>query len=121
SSDVCSSDLYRVAEERLLGAVETVFADYREEIERQRRQMERTMSSTPINELCPKSRLRLTQAGLEAVIGFPVDLQRAAEIDDRVTREVLKAIDREPKLKLVGSGTPSIRLSTELTPANVSG
>jgi len=112
---------YRVAEERLLGAVETVFADYREEIERQRRQMERTLSSTPINELCPKSRLRLTQAGLEAVIGFPVDLQRAAEIDDRVTREVLKAIDREPKLKLVGSGTPSIRLSTELTPANVSG
>jgi small-conductance mechanosensitive channel len=111
---------YRVVEERLLGAVETVFADYREEIERQRRQMERTLSSTPINELCPKSRLRLTQAGLEAVIGFPVDLQHAAEIDDRVTREVLKAIDREPKLKLVGSGTPSIRLSSELTPADVS-
>ena len=112
---------YRVVEERLLGAVETVFADYREEIERQRRQMERTLSGTPINELCPKSRLRLTQAGLEAVIGFPVDLQHAADIDDRVTREVLKAIDREPKLKLVGSGTPSIRLSTALTPANVSG
>ena len=112
---------YRVVEERLLGAVETVFADYREEIERQRRQMERTLSSTPINELCPKSRLRLTQVGLEAVIGFPVDLLHAAEIDDRVTREVLKAIDREPKLKLVGSGTPSIRLSSELTPADVSG
>ncbi|PYX82098.1 MAG: hypothetical protein DMG70_16455 [Acidobacteria bacterium] len=110
---------YRAVEERLLGAVETVFADYREEIERQRRQMERTLSSTPINELCPKSRLRLTQAGLEAVIGFPVDLQRAAEIDDRVTREVLKAIEREPRLKLVGTGTPSIRLRTDLTPENV--
>jgi small-conductance mechanosensitive channel len=112
---------YRVVEERLLGAVETVFADYREEIERQRRQMERTVTSTPINELCPNSRLRLTQAGLEAVIGFPVDLQRAAEIDDRVTREVLKAIDREPKLKLMGTGTRSIRLSTELTSAPVNG
>ncbi|HYL16857.1 MAG TPA: mechanosensitive ion channel domain-containing protein [Terriglobales bacterium] len=109
---------YQVAEERLLGVVEAVFADYREEMERQRRQMERTLAGTPVSELRPRSRLRLTQVGLEAVIGFPVDLQRAAEIDDRVTRELLKAIDREPKLKLAGSGTPSIRLRTDLTPSN---
>jgi small-conductance mechanosensitive channel len=109
---------YQIVEERLLGVVEAVFADYREEMERQRRQMERTLAGTPVSELRPRSRLRFTQAGLEAVIGFPVDLQHAAEIDDRVTRELLKAIDREPKLKLVGSGTPSIRLRTDLTPSS---
>jgi small-conductance mechanosensitive channel len=108
---------YQVVEERLLGAVQAVFEDYREEMERQRRQMERALNSIAGNELRPRSRLRLTQSGLEAVIRFPVDLQNAPEIDDRVTRELLKAIDREPKLKLVGSGTPSIRLRTDLSSA----
>ena len=106
---------YHVVEERLLGVVEAVFEDYREEMERQRRHMESTLSSMPVSELRPRSRLRLTQSGLEAVIRFPVNLQNATEIDDRVTRELLKAIDREPKLKLVGSGTPSIRLRTDLS------
>jgi small-conductance mechanosensitive channel len=106
---------YGSVEERLLGAVKAVFADYREEMDRQRQEMERTFSSVPMNGLQPKSWLRLTQAGLEAVIRFPVDLKHATEIDDRVTRELLKAIDREPKLKLVGSGTPGIRLRTDLS------
>ena len=86
----------------------------REDMERQRKQMERTLSYTQTNALRPRSRLRITSSGLEAVIRFPVTLQNAAEIDDRVTRELLKAIDREPKLKLVGS---SLRLNTEVVAA----
>jgi len=56
-------------------------------------------------------RLRLTLSGLEALIQFPVDLRHAGEIDERVTRELLKAIDQEPKLKLAGSA-PAISLRT---------
>ena len=108
---------YTVVEQRLMEVVEAVFADYRENMEQQRRYMERIMATTSVNDLRPRSRLRLTQAGLEAVIRFPVDLSNSAEIDDKVTRELLKAIDREPRLKLVGSGTPSIRLRTDLTPS----
>ena len=111
---------YHVVEQRLLGVVEAVFADYHEDIEWQRRQLERTLSYTQPTELRPTSRLRFTQAGLEAVIRFPVTLQNAAEVDDRVTRELLKAIEREPRLKLVGSGTPSIRLNTDVVSSNVS-
>jgi len=48
-----------------------------------------------------------------------VTLQNAAEIDDRVTRELLQAINREPKLKLVGSGTPSIRLDRDVSASSV--
>lgn len=110
---------YHAVEERLLDAVQKVFADYRDEMERQRRAMERTLSAATINELLPRSWLRLTSLGLEAVIRFPVDLEHATEIDDRVTRELLKEIDRDPKLKLVGSGTPMIRLRTDLTTAEV--
>jgi small-conductance mechanosensitive channel len=105
---------YRTVEKRLLSVVEAVFEDYREDMERQRKQMERTLSYTQTNALRPKSRLRITSAGLEAVIRFPVTLQNATEIDDRVTRELLKAIDQEPKLKLVGS---SLRLNTEVVNA----
>ena len=111
---------YRVVEQRLLAVVEAVFADYQEDIETQRRQLERTLSYNQPTALRPTSRLRFTQAGLEAVIRFPVTLQNAAEVDDRVTRELLKAIEREPKLKLVGSGTPSIRLNTDVASSSVS-
>jgi small-conductance mechanosensitive channel len=105
---------YGLVEKKLLKAVEDVFADYREDMERQRRMMERTLNTAPIHPLRPTSRLRLTPAGLDAVIRFPVSLQNAAEVDDRVVRELLQAIEKEPKLKLVGSGN-SIRLRTDIT------
>jgi hypothetical protein len=50
---------------------------------------------------------------LDVAIKFPVSLQNATEIDDRVTRELLEAINREPSLKLADSSAPVIRLSTE--------
>lgn len=109
---------YNFVEKRLLQAVEAVFANYRDDMEIQRRNMERMLSSAPVGQLRPHSRLRITQSGLlEVVISYPVSLQRAAEIDDRVTRELIKEIDREPKLRLASSSTPSISIRTDLTPA----
>ncbi len=99
---------YRSVEERLVGAVETVFAEYREGMERQRQHMERALSSVSVSSLRPQSRLRLTQTGLEVVIRYPLELEKAAELEDRITRALLDAIEREPKLKLVGSSTPNL-------------
>ncbi len=106
---------YTQAEERLRTTVEAVFADYREEMEQQNRQMQRTLAAVPMGALKPKSRLRLTQSSLEVVIRYPVNLQHAAEIDDRVTRELLRIAEIDPKLKLAGSGTPNLRLRTDLS------
>jgi hypothetical protein len=103
----------RAATERLARAVEAVFADYREDMERQHREIERTLSGGQVEGLRPKIRLHLADAGLEAVIRFPVDLHDAAEIDDRLTRELLEAIDQEPKLKLVGPATAGLKLKTD--------
>lgn len=100
---------YRQVEERLMGAVEKVFAGYREHMEKQRRHVEKTLASVTVESLAPQHRLRLTQTGLEVVIRYPVELENAARIDDRVARELLDAIEREPKLKLVGTGTPNIQ------------
>jgi len=97
-----------IAESRLLGAVETVYAEYKDRIEQEYRQMQTQLN---VRAVAPKpvSRLRLAQSGLEVVIRYPVELDNAAEIDDRITRELLNALGQEPKLRLVGSGTPNIQ------------
>lgn len=107
---------FKTVRERLLHAVDSVLADYHDELERQNRALERNLISPPPDALRPKVRLRLTPGGLEATILFPVDLGHAGEIDERVTRELMNAVDQEPKLTLAGSA-PSINLRSDLPAA----
>ncbi len=111
---VASDSDYRLAEERLRGVVAGIFSEYRDEMERQYRHMERTLTTAPAGALQPTSRLHLGTSGLEVVIRYPVDLMHASEIDDRVTRELLAVIERELGLKPGGSGKPPIRLKTDI-------
>jgi hypothetical protein len=37
------------------------------------------------------------------VIRYPVELSTAADIDDRITRALVESIEREPRLRLLGS------------------
>jgi small-conductance mechanosensitive channel len=97
------SSEYRRIEEQIMAAVKRVCDNYRENMARQRRMMQRALSPMPIRELEPESRLRLTQSGAELVIRYPVEMENAGETDDCITREVLGATECEPKLKLVGS------------------
>jgi len=99
---------FGLAETRLLGAVEKVFKDYKDRIEREYQQMQTQLNIRTVPPK-PVSQLRLTQGGLEVVIRYPVELDNAAEIDDRITRELLAALAQEPRLRLVGSGTPNIQ------------
>jgi small-conductance mechanosensitive channel len=94
---------YRQVEQRMLDAVNKVLSEYHEKMETQRRNMERALYSVRSSSFDPESRLRLTQSGLEVVIRYPVELGNAAEIDDRITRELLETIGREPRLRLVGT------------------
>jgi hypothetical protein len=94
---------YRHIEERMLNAVNKVYGAYRERMEIQRRTMERSLRSMNVSSLAPESRVRLTASGLEVVIRYPVELNSATEIDDRITRELLEAIGHEPQLRLLGA------------------
>lgn len=94
---------YRAAEKRLLEAVNHVYDDYREKMELQRRSMERALNTAGIREFAPESHLHITGSGLEVVIRYPVELSTAADIDDRVTRALIENIEREPRLRLLGS------------------
>ena len=109
---------YRMAQERIATAVDTALKDHREEMELQMRHMERTLNSISAIELRPRTHLHITAAGIEVTVRYPVGLQNAADIDDRVMREIYAAIDQEPKLKLIGSGIPPMRADTSTpTPA----
>lgn len=106
---------YRTAEERLLGAVVGVYEKYRERMERQHRIMQENLS-LEVALPRPHSRLHLTQSGIEVVIRFPTEMERSAETDDAVTRALLQAIEHSPRLKLVGSGTPTIQAASDAAP-----
>ncbi len=104
---------YREIETRLLNAVESVFKEYKDALEQQRLRMQHSLSVVSDISLHPQSHFHLTQAGLEVVIRYPLVLDKAAEVDDKITRALLEAIERSPKLRLVGTGTPNIQAVTE--------
>jgi len=108
---------YRVVEERIVPAVQTAFRKYEPEFEKMRRRMEMNLSSVAIGSLTPKVRLRLTPAGMEVLVQFPVETGNAQEVDQRVTQELLGAINMEPKLRVVGAEVPTVRLRSETAKA----
>ncbi len=97
---------YHVAKDRLTQAADAALANDRESLEVQRQMMERNFSSVSAGELRPKIGLHYAGSGIEATVRFPVELEKASETDDQVMRELLAALDREPKVKLVSAEMP---------------
>ncbi len=109
---------YRLAEKRLLDAVDEVFARYRDRVMRDYRHLERdlnVMLETPK----PQSRLHLSQAGLEIVIRYPAETYSAPQITDEISRRVLDAINREPSLRMAPQATANIQM--QVPPAETAG
>jgi small-conductance mechanosensitive channel len=99
---------YQLVEKRLLAAVESVYAEYKDEIERQYRAAQASMDlHAPMPR--PQGSLRFTDAHVEFVVRYPVQIRRMAEIADRLTRELVAAIESEPKLKLAAGTAPRIQ------------
>ena len=91
---------YREVERRMLTAVNTVFTGYKDKMETERRAMERVTHGLSVAPLEPESHLHLTATGTQIVVRYPVEIEQSAEIDDRVTREVLDATGREPRVQV---------------------
>ncbi|MDO8433255.1 MAG: mechanosensitive ion channel [Candidatus Binatus sp.] len=99
---------YRLAEKRLLDAVDEVFSRYRDRVQSDYRHLERDLNlllDTPK----PQSRLSLSQSGLEVIIRYPCEAHAAPQIADEVSRRVLDAINREPSLRLAMQGIANIQ------------
>ena len=105
-----SSDTdYHTAKERITHAVDEALAEYRDSMDAQRKSMEMNLSTVAPGEFQPRVRLHYTSSGVEANVRFPVALDKAAEMDDHLMRGVMAALEREPRLKLVGVEMPTAR------------
>ena len=83
---------YTLAKEKLMTAVANAIKDYSDEIVRQTKEIQRATASDSGGDARPRVQLSFSAAGVEAHIRYPVHLQNAAEMDERVSREVLNVI-----------------------------
>ncbi len=98
---------YTLLERRLLEAVESIYAEYRDTVERQHSTAQSSLNlhTAPPH---PESRVRFVDSGLEITIRYPVEIRRAAEIDDRITRKVIEQVEKNPQFTLTGGGAVKI-------------
>jgi hypothetical protein len=82
---------YAAVKERLIAAVTGALTDYRAELLRQTREIERTTLSASAGDANPQVQLRFAAGSVEAHVRYPVQLAHAADIDERVT-EALAAV-----------------------------
>jgi small-conductance mechanosensitive channel len=80
---------YATLKQRLLEAVRSVTADYRGEIERQSREIRDMSLSGDGIAAEAQVQMHIVDGHMQAQIGYPVHLQHAADIDERVSQAVL--------------------------------
>lgn len=83
---------YAVIKERLLAAATRVLESYGEELERQTRELHKTSSWGAGEKAQAQVQLRFSRDSIEAIVRYPVPLQRAAEVEERMSRALLDAV-----------------------------
>jgi small-conductance mechanosensitive channel len=107
---------YTLAQKRISEAVAGVCDAYKNDLEQQHQLLESSLA-IQIASPEPRTRLRLKDAGLEIIILYPVVLSQAAQIDDKMTRALLEAIEADSRLRLVGGGLAAIK-PVDATPSH---
>jgi hypothetical protein len=83
---------YAALKQRLLEAVRAVTQEYRGEIARQRDQIREMSVSGGGGDTEVHVQMRIVDGHMQAQIGYPVHLQHAADIDERVSEAVLAVL-----------------------------
>lgn len=98
---------FHTLRDRVHKAIDSAYSDYRDSLDSQRQRMEMSLSSISAVELKPRARIHFTTSAIEVVVRFPVVLDKAGEIDERIVGEIFAAIAHEPKLKLLNAELPA--------------
>jgi small-conductance mechanosensitive channel len=99
---------HKAVQDKLVATVTALYSQYRHEIERQHADIERRVD-IQIAMPHPEARIQFADAGLELQVRYPVEIRRAPDIDEEMTRRVLKLIEGDAELKAAISGNPKIR------------
>ncbi len=84
---------YAALKDELLAAVTAVVGEYQDEIIRQTREIERSTATSSATDAIAQVQMHLVDNRMVALIRYPVHLEHAAQIDERVAEAVLKIID----------------------------
>jgi small-conductance mechanosensitive channel len=103
---------YDLIESQLLDAVRSVHEEYKDELQRQLGYTERRMD-IPVRAPEPHGQLQYGDGGLEYAVRYPVDLHKAAEVDEKITRKLLEMLQSEGNLQASISGVPKIRAAVK--------
>lgn len=101
---------YQLIEENMLNVVNTIYEKYRAVLEQQHSEIERRFE-VPFTPLKPRAQLQFSDAGLEAVVRYPVAIHNIAEADEKISRALIEMIEKNEQLKAAVSGLPKIRSS----------
>jgi small-conductance mechanosensitive channel len=96
----------------VLDAVKSVHSGYGDELQRQLGTTERHLD-IQMKAPEPHGQLQYGDTGLEYVVRYPVGLNRASEIDEKITRKLLEMLEKEPELQAAVSGFPRIRAAVK--------
>jgi small-conductance mechanosensitive channel len=83
---------YAMIKDKLVEVTTHVIQEYHDDIVRQTQAIQRIGSSNAVGDVQPQVQLRFSATSVDAVVRYPVQLQHAAEIDERVSRELLNVI-----------------------------
>jgi len=85
---------YAALKEKLYNAVNSVVKKYHDEIVRQTKEIMRTTSSSAagVASAEPSVQLRFSASTVDALVRYPVEIQHAAETDEKVSEAMIAAI-----------------------------
>ena len=103
---------YGPLQKTLLGTVEAVYKDARLLPRNFDPELEHGMEImvTPPN---PHQHLQFADSGVELAVRYPVDLRKASEVDDKITRALLDTIRNDKQIQNGIAGTPKIRAAVK--------
>jgi small-conductance mechanosensitive channel len=102
---------YTIVQDALESAIMPVFKEYKLDSLWQRSAYDQT--EFPLNPPEPQHRLQFSDSGLELVARYPVALNRASEIDEKITRALIEAIQKNDQVAHAVSGAPKIRAAVK--------
>ncbi len=83
---------FAAIKQRLLDAAKGVLEEYRVELERQTRALQKASSLGAPEQPEPHVQLRFSSGAIEAIVRYPVLMQRAGEVEERMSRALLDAV-----------------------------
>ncbi len=103
---------YQPAVQAILKTVQSVYDEYRQQIEQQHQALESWMDSS-LAQPNIQSNLQLVDGGPQLWLRFPVLIRKTTETDHRMTESLLRTIASDPKIKAAVSAPPVIKAAVK--------